>query len=529
MSEDVTVMDDSTVPRIRKLKLEGIQPFHNAIEFEFDDSVNLFIGPNGTGKSTIMQTLSSKLGAIRSRNDLDSEMNLSGDGYRIAIENWSVNQREPVVLVDFPATRIGLGTSPPRNPASYKRGASLERQLNNIIGSSLDSVIREMSDPAEYDYDPVEEKDTLFAREVGGRLQEHVMSRLGKLPDVSASYFDGSEVYATVRSMGNQDAQLARLASAAITVYDCVRDICREIVAGERPRNFRMVEVGGQTRLGTPDETEELLSRPREYRALGVETAEGSVDPLYLGWLSTGTQGTFLWVWKLAFELGRRYNFKEGDGGELRWNQEPGILFIDEIENHLHPTWQRRVIPAIRRHFPGLQIFATTHSPFVVAGLKKGQVHKLYKRGGEIRTPTLDDEEREHRIVGWTVEEILRDFMEVDDPTDEDTAEAAAALRWLQRQDIPDDPGEPAADWIDASLNWLKASPSRSLDEEAVRYWLEKQERPTGSAKVWRETTVEELRDIVSSELEAGGPIAAQREMFLRLLEDMLADESHEE
>ena len=55
------------------------------------------------------------------------------------------------------------------------------------------------------------------------------------------------------------------------------------------------------------------------------------------------------------------------------------MLLIDEIENHLHPTWQRRVIPALREYFPNVQIFATTHSPFVVAGLKAGQVHKLFR------------------------------------------------------------------------------------------------------------------------------------------------------
>ena len=65
-----------------------------------------------------------------------------------------------------------------------------------------------------------------------------------------------------------------------------------------------------------------------------------------------------------------------------QFHQRNAILLIDEIENHLHPTWQRRVIPALRRHFPGLQIFATTHSPFVVAGLKRGQIHRLYREMG---------------------------------------------------------------------------------------------------------------------------------------------------
>ena len=79
---------------------------------------------------------------------------------------------------------------------------------------------------------------------------------------------------------------------------------------------------------------------------------------------STGS--SLLWVRFLALKMLHHYNFADG------WENRPAILLIDEIENHLHPTWQRRVIPALLEHFPGLQIFATTHSPFVVAGLKKG-------------------------------------------------------------------------------------------------------------------------------------------------------------
>ena len=73
----------------------------------------------------------------------------------------------------------------------------------------------------------------------------------------------------------------------------------------------------------------------------------------------------------IALSLLFMHNFEPG------WQKRRAILLIDEIENHLHPTWQRRVIPALLEHFPGLQIFATTHSPFVVAGLKAGQVHLL--------------------------------------------------------------------------------------------------------------------------------------------------------
>ena len=93
------------------------------------------------------------------------------------------------------------------------------------------------------------------------------------------------------------------------------------------------------------------------------------------------------------------YEFADG------WNERPAVLLIDEIENHLHPTWQRRVIPALLKHFPGLQIFATTHSPFVVAGLRAGQVHMLKRDENGVVTANTN----EHDIIGWTTDEILAD------------------------------------------------------------------------------------------------------------------------
>lgn len=157
-------------------------------------------------------------------------------------------------------------------------------------------------------------------------------------------------------------------------------------------------------------------------------------------------------------------NFEEG------WHEKPAILLIDEIENHLHPTWQRRVIPALLEHFPGLQIFATTHSPFVVAGLKAGQVHVLKRDENGVVTASTNEQD----VVGWTMDEVLRTLMGVEDPTDDDTAQAASELRRLRNE-----------------------GPYQSPEAEE-----ERQKR------------IQELRKKVDRDLLAGGPLKAQRELF---------------
>lgn len=44
-----------------------------------------------------------------------------------------------------------------------------------------------------------------------------------------------------------------------------------------------------------------------------------------------------------------------------------GVILIDEIELHLHPSWQQRIIPDLQRTFPNVQFICTTHSPQVLS------------------------------------------------------------------------------------------------------------------------------------------------------------------
>ncbi len=59
------------------------------------------------------------------------------------------------------------------------------------------------------------------------------------------------------------------------------------------------------------------------------------------------------------------------------------ILLLDEIEIHLHPKWQREILPVVQRLFPNAQIFIATHSPFVVSSVHDAWVHTLDVQNGK--------------------------------------------------------------------------------------------------------------------------------------------------
>jgi hypothetical protein len=57
------------------------------------------------------------------------------------------------------------------------------------------------------------------------------------------------------------------------------------------------------------------------------------------------------------------------------------LLFLDEIEVHLHPAWQRKILPAIQGLFPNAQVFVSTHSPFVIASADDAWIYPLEREG----------------------------------------------------------------------------------------------------------------------------------------------------
>jgi len=54
-----------------------------------------------------------------------------------------------------------------------------------------------------------------------------------------------------------------------------------------------------------------------------------------------------------------------------------GVVLIDELDQHLHPAWQRRIVADLRRTFPKIQFIVTTHSPQIVASVSRSQVRLL--------------------------------------------------------------------------------------------------------------------------------------------------------
>ena len=79
----------------------------------------------------------------------------------------------------------------------------------------------------------------------------------------------------------------------------------------------------------------------------------------------------------LVSELAFRCVILNGFLGADSVVQSKGVVLIDELDMHLHPTWQKRVVGDLKKAFPNIQFIVTTHSPFIVQSLSKEELQNL--------------------------------------------------------------------------------------------------------------------------------------------------------
>lgn len=98
----------------------------------------------------------------------------------------------------------------------------------------------------------------------------------------------------------------------------------------------------------------------------------------------------------------------------------PGVVLIDEVDVHLHPTWQRRIGHWFIKAFPNIQFIVATHSAFVCQAAARGTIYRLNSPGESNGGRFVIGVERERLIHGNLLEALATDsFGHVETRSDE--------------------------------------------------------------------------------------------------------------
>lgn len=162
--------------------------------------------------------------------------------------------------------------------------------------------------------------------------------------------------------------------------------------------------------------TNGLLPDAKDFKCTSIET-RGKIENFVeietdYGWvklreLGYGYQVTLAWVVDLAQKMFIRYKDSKNP------LHEPAIVLVDEIDLHLHPEWQRKIISFLSEQFPRTQFIVTTHSPLIVQSAEDINLVLLKKEDNHV----VIEQPKLKTYRGWTVEEILSELMGLDDKT----------------------------------------------------------------------------------------------------------------
>jgi len=396
--------------RIKRLQLVHVRPFERA-ELDFRPGLNLLVGINGAGKSTILEALAICLSRIlpgisasKSRPRafgaedirvaapyLDAELVIEIDGQEFRYLRHQ--QRE----------RFVSGT--PGAVAPWDR-VRLERQ--RARPGRLRERLRELQEtPAAPDLDT-------YTPELGA-LRAAVRSArdrpLGIYFSTARSVIP-AKVASSKRAVGGEAAAFAdALASRELHLGELAAWMgVQELLRAEHPRAAKHLAALRRAARGFLPECKslraELAPRPR----LLVDKDGLTLDARQL---SDGERSLLA----LALDLARRLSQANPHAADPV-KQGRAVVLIDELDLHLHPRWQRTIVQRLPEVFPRCQFIATTHSPEIIAGVEPEQVVLLTASG-----PMRPD-----RSLGMDSNWILRNLMEADDRP----AEAMDALRAVE-------------------------------------------------------------------------------------------------
>ncbi|WP_309142777.1 AAA family ATPase [Streptomyces javensis] len=94
----------------------------------------------------------------------------------------------------------------------------------------------------------------------------------------------------------------------------------------------------------------------------------------------------------------------------------PGVVLIDEVDAHLHVSWQKRIGPWLKQHFPEIQFIVTTHSPYICQSADLGGLIRLSGPTEERPPEVVDDELYQRVVYGSGDDAVLSDLFGVDSP-----------------------------------------------------------------------------------------------------------------
>jgi predicted ATP-binding protein involved in virulence len=396
---------------IKKLTIKDFGPFENQeIEFELNENepnIHIFAGINGTGKTSILHSLASAFDYFEPDHKEHHSNNIhkrfwKNNGNFNENENGMTNSFTHSILVDSTGKIVDKIIN-----YGCKNCGNIHQNFEKTISRSFDLS----KNGKNYQHKPQSNdlayyKNAITSKDINGkklkfaafgysgyRLIESEKIEIKEKENFNPLHLalefvkkkDGSE-----REFNISNWIISRYSKAAI-----------EEINGNK-------EKADRYRNSTLKLIECINSLADNVYSININTNPWSVNITYcekileFDILPDGLRSILSWLGDLLMRL----DSISWENENIPVTEQNIFLFLDEIEVHLHPIWQYKILSIVSKLLPNAQIFITTHSPFIINSIDNAKLYVL----------TLDNckstlKETLKTQTGWSVSYVLNNIL----------------------------------------------------------------------------------------------------------------------
>lgn len=385
--------------RIKHLKIENFHCFKET-EFDFADQTTVFIGKNGTGKSSLIAALCNALSFIFNKSNHSwGFSSLANEVTDLGVEK--INVREIYhngKIADFVSFQ-GTAEMRPQTGEEPNEELKLEWDFRknsyekSTPQSSLykEAYIKFRTRLEKTDRYPMLVYYSDRYPHMNTKLESNVKALLNEDREISRTwgYYHWSEFTSCTEIWQKRFIRISNLLlSTERSLQETADEAARETFLKQKEQIAEEIEyVTRYLKFFTDNRIEGLSDRSADFKisSIGVDGATDFylkftfADGVQRSWeeLPAGLERLFSIVFDMAYR-----NFILNKGKEA----PEGIVLIDELDLHLHPSLQQDVLLRFTHTFPDVQFIMATHSPLIVTNLRQDEQNKVFlmeRKGGE--------------------------------------------------------------------------------------------------------------------------------------------------
>jgi len=350
--------------KINHIQLNNFRKFQNQ-EFDLSENFTVFIGDNGTGKTALLDALAIGIGTLfLGFNDVDSRNIKDDEIYRISYIKDQITTIEP----------------------QYPVRISCEASINNNYTNLLTDLTLDIF-PNSYNINwarELKEGSKTTTRNEAGNLIKFAKKMQGKVSQGEDIILPLIAYYSTGRlwlQKKERSVKTLKPSSRIMGYKNCLDAESNQKLMLSWFKTMELAELQQKEPIRVLKSVKQAISNCVDERNsiqydllkddLIITSKQGKFLPFRM--LSDGVRNMLAMVADIAY----RAAVLNPHLGDQSARETPGIVLIDEIDLHLHPKWQRKVVNDLRKTFPKIQFIATTHSPFIIQSLKDGELINL--------------------------------------------------------------------------------------------------------------------------------------------------------